>query len=106
MCMAPNGGGSYAYCTEEIATAAVRSAYDAYGQGKGVWPRSTPRQRVQAVEKFMNLLKSKRDILASIIMWEICKNRDDAYKVCRMPLTVSLVYEEQRTRNKQLRLKR
>lgn len=70
--------GEYVYCNKETALKAVESAKLAYD--KGVWPRMTPRERIEAVSNFAAGLKEKRKEIAEIIMWEICKNTAAAYK--------------------------
>jgi hypothetical protein len=34
--------------------------------------------RITAMEKFVSVLKTKRDIIVKVLMWEICKIQPDA----------------------------
>jgi glyceraldehyde-3-phosphate dehydrogenase (NADP+) len=53
-------------------------AKDAWDGGAGVWPQKTLRERVEAIEKFCQELKSQRDDIINVLMWEIGKNLNDA----------------------------
>lgn len=37
-------------------------------------------ERIDIVEKFIISLKEQREEIVNILMWEICKNKADAYK--------------------------
>lgn len=62
------------------ALAAVDAASKAYNLGVGEWPQMGVRKRIECIEKFNQGLKSKRDEIANLLMWEICKNKADAEK--------------------------
>ena len=52
----------------------------AFNKGLGVWPQMSVKERIQCVEKFTTGLKARREEIANILMWEICKNKADAFK--------------------------
>ena len=72
--------GSYGMLTDKEAMAAVHAAQKAYNYGRGEWPRMGPKNRIEAMEKFVAGLKSMRDEIVELLMWEICKVKDDASK--------------------------
>jgi len=72
--------GSYPMQGKEEAMEAVNAASQAYDHGRGEWPKMTPGERIKYVEKFLAELKSKRDEIAHLLMWEICKVDADAKK--------------------------
>jgi glyceraldehyde-3-phosphate dehydrogenase (NADP+) len=72
--------GTYALCSSETALRAVQAASAAYDHGRGEWPQMTPRQRIDVVAQFATELSAARDEIATILMWEICKNKAAAYK--------------------------
>lgn len=76
----PTTIGSYAMLTEKEAHEAVEAAVKAYSNGRGVWPRMTPQKRIEHVEKYVYELKARRDEIVNLLMWEICKNKDDSEK--------------------------
>jgi glyceraldehyde-3-phosphate dehydrogenase (NADP+) len=53
---------------------ALNAAQNAYKHGRGEWPSLHPGKRIAAVEKYIKLLKTKREEIIDLIMWEICKN--------------------------------
>ena len=59
---------------------AVDSAAAAYKLGTGLWPQYGVRKRIECVEQFVVGLKSKRNEIAKLLMWEICKTQPDAEK--------------------------
>lgn len=70
-------------------TAAAVKAYDS---GRGVWPRMTPKQRIDHVEKYLAGLRAKRDEIVNLLMWEICKNAADAAKEVDRTIKVRPTY--------------
>jgi glyceraldehyde-3-phosphate dehydrogenase (NADP+) len=46
----------------------------------GEWPQLHPAERIARVERFVERLQQKRAEIVNILMWEICKNEDDAKK--------------------------
>lgn len=50
----------------------------AWRKGMGDWPQSGARKRIDVVRQLVDELKSIREFLVEILMWEICKSRHDA----------------------------
>lgn len=72
--------GSQPMMSDSDALAAVDSASRAYNLGVGEWAQMGTRRRIECVENFVKGLKSKRDEIATLLMWEICKTKADAEK--------------------------
>ena len=72
--------GSYPLLGKEEAMTALNSATNAYNLGRGDWPTMTVKQRITHVEKFIKLMKEKRDDVVQLLMWEIGKNLTDSRK--------------------------
>tara|TARA_B110000438_G_scaffold270589_1_gene287829 strand:- start:795 stop:2396 length:1602 start_codon:yes stop_codon:yes gene_type:complete len=64
----------------ESAIEALKSAEQAYGRGKGLWPTMKVIERLKCMEVFVKKMKIHREIVVKLLMWEICKNKDDSYK--------------------------
>ena len=60
--------GSYAMLTHVEAEEAVHAATKAYDHGRGVWPRTLPKERIAAMEKFVKGLKAMRDNVVELLM--------------------------------------
>jgi glyceraldehyde-3-phosphate dehydrogenase (NADP+) len=65
---------------KDEALEAVQAAVTAYDYGRGSWPRMTPNERIQYVQRYLVELKKKRDEIVHLLMWEICKVEPDAKK--------------------------
>ncbi len=59
---------------------ALAAAKQAYNNGRGAWPTASSEDRVQAMEKFLEIMISKREEVSEMLMWEIAKNHSTAYK--------------------------
>ena len=59
---------------------ALDSACDAFDNGKGMWPTMKVLDRIKAMEKFVVEMKTKRDVIVNLLMWEIGKNLNDSRK--------------------------
>lgn len=59
---------------------ALQAAKDAYNHGRGAWPTASSEERVAAMEHFLELMKSKREEVSTMLMWEIAKNEQTAFK--------------------------
>lgn len=59
---------------------ALDAAVNAYDLGKGKWPTMSVMDRIHHVEKFLAHMKSKRDEIVVLLMWEIGKSLKDAQK--------------------------
>jgi glyceraldehyde-3-phosphate dehydrogenase (NADP+) len=72
--------GQYAMVDAPTALEALDAALKAYDHGRGAWARMKAGERIAHVKKFGQAMKNKREELAHILMWEICKSRADAEK--------------------------
>jgi len=72
--------GTMPMMSSDCSLQAVESSVKAYNLGVGYWPQMGVRKRVECIENFVKGLKSKRNEIANLLMWEICKNRADAEK--------------------------
>jgi glyceraldehyde-3-phosphate dehydrogenase (NADP+) len=67
--------GIIADLTEKEALEALDAAVEAYGNGRGVWPQMSSKERIECVENFLKEMKSKKEEIVEYLMWEICKNK-------------------------------
>jgi glyceraldehyde-3-phosphate dehydrogenase (NADP+) len=72
--------GSLPRMSAEDAVEAVEAAAKAWDGGQGVWPQMSLAQRIATVEKLVVELRSVRDEIVNVLMWEIAKNSGDAAK--------------------------
>lgn len=72
--------GSYPSFDESQSLRALESCVQAYDFGMGDWPTRSPGERLVAVSKFLELMKTKRDLIVNLLMWEIGKTEKDAAK--------------------------
>ena len=70
---------------------ALDSACDAFDNGKGIWPTMKVLDRIKAMENFVAEMKTKRDIIVNLLMWEIGKNFNDSKK--EFDRTVDYIYD-------------
>ncbi|HLO97557.1 MAG TPA: aldehyde dehydrogenase family protein [Fimbriimonas sp.] len=59
---------------------ALKAAQSAWDNGQGKWPTMTVAARIEAVQHFVSRMKSVRNTVVELIMWEIGKNQPDAEK--------------------------
>ena len=78
--MEPTLLGSVPDMGEEAALEALFSAEKAFNRGQGMWPTLPVKERINCLKMFVDKMKSKRDIVSNLLMWEISKTRTDAYK--------------------------
>ncbi|MDX3772964.1 NADP-dependent glyceraldehyde-3-phosphate dehydrogenase [Chromatiaceae bacterium AAb-1] len=64
----------------DTALQALDAATKAYNLGRGVWPTLPVLERIQHVEKFLQLMQQQRDEVIRLLMWEIGKTYPDAAK--------------------------
>lgn len=64
----------------ETALEALEAANTAFDRGQGVWPTMKVGERLACLEKFVSKMKTHREVVVKLLMWEICKNKSDAYK--------------------------
>lgn len=72
--------GEYPLMTKKEAIEVLEAANIAYGNGTGIWPTMKVSERIECVEKFLSLMKEKREEVAKILMWEIGKTISDSFK--------------------------
>ena len=75
----------------EEAIAALNAASKAYGRGQGLWPTMKVEGRIAAMEKFVVQMKTKRDAIVKLLMWEIGKTLPDSEK--EFDRTVEYIYD-------------
>ena len=76
---------------EEEALAALNAASKAYDRGQGLWPTMKVESRIAAMEKFVKQMKTKRDEVVKLLMWEIGKSLPDSEK--EFDRTVEYIYD-------------
>lgn len=76
---------------EAEAMEALEGALKAYDQGKGIWPTMKVRDRIECMEKFVSQMKTKRDEVVKLLMWEIGKSLPDSIK--EFDRTVDYIYD-------------
>ncbi|WP_159300695.1 aldehyde dehydrogenase family protein, partial [Klebsiella pneumoniae] len=67
------------------------SAVAAYNKGQGLWPTMKVVDRIACMEKFVEQMKTKRDEIVKLLMWEIGKNLTDSQK--EFDRTVEYIYD-------------
>lgn len=65
---------------EEVAIEALEAAEKAFNRGQGVWPTLPVKERIKCLELFVEKMKTKRELVSKLLMWEICKTLTDSYK--------------------------
>jgi glyceraldehyde-3-phosphate dehydrogenase (NADP+) len=70
---------------------ALESACHAYGKGQGLWPTMKVVNRIACMEKFITQMKTKRDEVVKLLMWEIGKNLTDSEK--EFDRTIDYIYD-------------
>ena len=59
---------------------ALDAADSAYKNGTGKWPTMKVYERINCMQKFVDLMKLRRDEVVKLLMWEIGKNLNDSRK--------------------------
>ena len=59
---------------------ALEAADKAYSNGTGEWPTMKVYERINCMQKFVDLMTLKRDEIVNLLMWEIGKNYKDSEK--------------------------
>ena len=70
---------------------ALKSAEKAYDRGQGLWPTMKVQSRIAAMEKFVSQMKTKREEVVKLLMWEIGKSLPDSQK--EFDRTVEYIYD-------------
>jgi len=76
---------------EKEALEALDAACLAYKKGQGLWPTMKVVDRIACMEKFVTQMKTKRDEVVKLLMWEIGKNLADSQK--EFDRTVEYIYD-------------
>ncbi|WP_418602511.1 NADP-dependent glyceraldehyde-3-phosphate dehydrogenase [Hwangdonia sp.] len=76
---------------EKEALDALNSACLAYDKGQGLWPTMKVIDRIACMEKFVEQMKTKREEVVKLLMWEIGKNLPDSEK--EFDRTVDYIYD-------------
>ncbi|MDO5978333.1 NADP-dependent glyceraldehyde-3-phosphate dehydrogenase [Flavivirga spongiicola] len=77
--------------TEKEALEALNSASEAYDKGQGLWPTMKVVDRIACMEKFVEQMKTKREVIVKLLMWEIGKNLPDSEK--EFDRTIDYIYD-------------
>ncbi|MCM4168221.1 NADP-dependent glyceraldehyde-3-phosphate dehydrogenase [Arenibacter antarcticus] len=77
---APTLLGSIPDMGENEALEALDAADKAYDKGKGTWPTMRVKERIECMEAFVIKMKTKRDEVVKLLMWEIGKTLGDSQK--------------------------
>src|SRR4051812_24512238 len=72
--------GSTPLLTSKESLDALDAAVKAYDLGHGLWPTLSVVERIEHVEKFLAAMRSKRDEVVKLLMWEIGKSLKDSEK--------------------------
>jgi glyceraldehyde-3-phosphate dehydrogenase (NADP+) len=83
--------GSVPQLGEAEAKEALNSACLAYNKGQGLWPTMKVVDRIACMEKFVKQMKTKRDEVVKLLMWEIGKTLLDSEK--EFDRTVDYIYD-------------
>jgi glyceraldehyde-3-phosphate dehydrogenase (NADP+) len=75
---------------ETEALEALDAAVNAYDKGQGLWPTMKVKDRIICMEKFVIQMKTKRDEVVKLLMWEIGKSLPDSEK--EFDRTVDYIY--------------
>ena len=77
--------------TGDEAIEALNAASKAYDRGQGLWPTMKVEGRIAAMEKFVVQMKTKREEIVKLLMWEIGKTLPDSEK--EFDRTVDYIYD-------------
>ena len=88
---APTLLGTIPQLGETEALDALNAATEAYNKGKGEWPTMKVSERIACMERFVEQMKTKRDEVVKLLMWEIGKNLPDSEK--EFDRTVDYIYD-------------
>lgn len=72
--------GSTPLLTKYEALEALNAAVAAYDLGHGAWPTMSVAQRIECIEKFLVVMRTKRAEVVKLLMWEIGKSLKDSEK--------------------------
>jgi len=72
--------GSYPWLTKKESLEALQAAVQAYNNGRGLWPSMTAHERIHSIEDFFVQVKSKKNEIVKLLMWETGKTYDGSLK--------------------------
>jgi len=75
----------------DTALEALEAAEKAFNRGQGLWPTMKVGERLKCMEIFVKKMKTHREEVVKLLMWEICKNKSDSYK--EFDRTVDYIYD-------------
>lgn len=76
---------------EKEALEALDAAVNAYDKGQGSWPTMKVKHRIACMETFVTQMKTKREEIVKLLMWEIGKTLADSEK--EFDRTVDYIYD-------------
>ncbi len=77
---APTRLGSIPDMGQSEAMEALDAALKAYGKGQGTWPTMHVKDRIACMQVFVGKMKTKREEIVKLLMWEIGKSLPDSQK--------------------------
>ncbi|WP_299057490.1 NADP-dependent glyceraldehyde-3-phosphate dehydrogenase [uncultured Polaribacter sp.] len=77
--------------TEKEGLEALNAAHKAYNKGQGMWPTMRVADRIECMEEFAEQMKTKRDEVVKLLMWEIGKALPDSEK--EFDRTIDYIYD-------------
>jgi len=72
--------GTYPLLPENLVLEGLLAAVEAYQNGKGLWPTMPVAERIHRIEAFAERMKSEKEAIVKILIWEIGKTIADANK--------------------------
>lgn len=75
----------------DTALEALEAAEKAFNRGQGLWPTMKVGERLKCMEIFVEKMKTHREEVVKLLMWEICKNKSDSFK--EFDRTVDYIYD-------------
>ncbi|MES2238705.1 MAG: NADP-dependent glyceraldehyde-3-phosphate dehydrogenase [Bacteroidota bacterium] len=88
---APTLLGTIPFMGEDEAAEVVNSASLAYNNGQGSWPTMKVVDRIKCMENFVSQMKTTRQEVVKLLMWEIGKSLGDSEK--EFDRTVDYIYD-------------
>ena len=83
--------GSIPQLGEDEALETLDAACKAFDKGKGLWPTMKVADRIACMEKFVEQMKTKREEVVKLLMWEIGKTLPDSEK--EFDRTIDYIYD-------------
>lgn len=78
--LSPRQLGEYPMMGKKEAMEVLEAAKQAYANGTGTWPTMKVSERIACMEKFLSMMKEKREEIVKTLMWEIGKTLTDSLK--------------------------